>query len=165
MNKSILAEFHCHSNYSFDSLVSLEDIISTCRARGIAKIAITDHGCMEGAYKAHQMAPDLVIVSEEIQTSEGEILGYFMTEEIPDGLVVARGDGCGAEDRALVGVVAARGGGVEHERVVRDLVRPAHDAHAAVDAQVAEEPEFLRHRVRLPDLAPSARWTSTFWKT
>lgn len=100
MNKSILAEFHCHSNYSFDSLVSLEDIISTCRARGIAKIAITDHGCMEGAYKAHQMAPDLVIVSEEIQTSEGEILGYFMTEEIPDGLepmeVIRRLQGQGA---------------------------------------------------------------------
>lgn len=86
MNNTILAEFHCHSNYSFDSLVSLEDIINTCRSRGIGKIAITDHGCMEGAYKAHQMAPDLVIVSEEIQTSEGEILAYFMTEEIPDGL-------------------------------------------------------------------------------
>lgn len=100
MNKTILAEFHCHSNYSFDSLVSLEDIINTCRSRGIGKIAITDHGCMEGAYKAHQMAPDLVIVSEEIQTSEGEILGYFMTEEIPDGLepmeVIRRLQGQGA---------------------------------------------------------------------
>ena len=41
---------------------------------------------MAGALKAHQMAPDLVVVSEEILTNEGEILAYFMTEEIPDHL-------------------------------------------------------------------------------
>jgi predicted metal-dependent phosphoesterase TrpH len=82
----IKAEFHCHSNYSPDSLVKLEEIIRTCRSRDIGKIAITDHGCMAGALKAHQMAPDLVVVSEEILTNEGEILAYFMTEEIPDHL-------------------------------------------------------------------------------
>jgi hypothetical protein len=86
MIEMILAEFHCHSNYSPDSLVKLEQIIQTCRNKGIGKIAITDHGRMAGAFKAHQMAPDLVVVSEEILTSEGEILGYFMTEEIPDNL-------------------------------------------------------------------------------
>ena len=56
MNEPILAEFHCHSNYSPDSLVSLEEIIRTCRSRGVGKIAITDHGCMVGALKANQMA-------------------------------------------------------------------------------------------------------------
>ncbi len=84
--KVINAEFHCHSNYSPDSLVTLEEIIKTCRSKGIGKIAITDHGRMAGAFKAHQMEPDLVVVSEEILTSEGEILAYFMTEEIPDYL-------------------------------------------------------------------------------
>lgn len=82
----IKAEFHCHSNYSPDSLVTLEEIIKTCRTKGIGKIAITDHGRMAGAFKAHQMEPDLVVVSEEILTTEGEILAYFMTEEIPDDL-------------------------------------------------------------------------------
>ena len=100
MNETILAEFHCHSKYSFDCRVKLEDIIRTCRRLGIGKIAITDHGRMAGALKAHQMAPDLVVVSEEIQTSEGEILGYFMNEEIPDYLppmeVVRRLQGQGA---------------------------------------------------------------------
>ena len=84
--KLISAEFHCHSNYSPDSLVTLEEIIKTCRSKGIGKIAITDHGRMAGAFKAHQMEPDLVVVSEEILTSEGEILAYFMTDEIPDDL-------------------------------------------------------------------------------
>ena len=86
MTNIISAEFHCHSNYSPDSLVTLEDIIKTCRAKGIGKIAITDHGRMVGAFKAHNMAPDLVVVSEEVLTNEGEILAYFITEEIPDGL-------------------------------------------------------------------------------
>lgn len=86
MTNIISAEFHCHSNYSPDSLVTLEDIIKTCRAKGIGKIAITDHGRMAGAFKAHNMAPDLVVVSEEVLTNEGEILAYFITEEIPDNL-------------------------------------------------------------------------------
>lgn len=83
---SIRAEFHCHTIYSHDSLVKLEALLKACDERGIDKIAITDHGSMQGALNAHQMDPDRVIVAEEIRTPEGEILGYFMTEEIPQGL-------------------------------------------------------------------------------
>lgn len=86
MTQLILAEFHSHSNYSPDSLAKIEDMIATCRAKGIGKLAITDHGRMAGALRAHEIAPEMIIVSEEILTSEGEILGYFMTEEIPDYL-------------------------------------------------------------------------------
>ena len=97
---SIRAEFHCHTVYSPDSLVELEALLKTCDERGIDKIAITDHGSMQGAIKAHKMAPERVIVAEEIATFEGEILGYFMTEEIPQGLpaveVVRRLRGQGA---------------------------------------------------------------------
>jgi len=82
----IRAEFHCHTVYSPDSLVELSALLKACDERGIDKIAITDHGNMQGALKAHKMAPDRVIVAEEIATFEGEILGYFMTEEIPQGL-------------------------------------------------------------------------------
>lgn len=82
----IRAEFHCHTEYSPDSLVELSALLKACDERGIDKIAITDHGSMQGALKAHKMAPDRVIVAEEIATFEGEILGYFMTEEIPQGL-------------------------------------------------------------------------------
>lgn len=84
--KTIRAEFHCHTVYSPDSLVELEALLKTCDERGIDKIAITDHSNMQGALKAHQMAPERVIVAEEIATFEGEILGYFMTEEIPQNL-------------------------------------------------------------------------------
>lgn len=87
MTKSLIrAEFHCHTVYSHDSLMELRALLKACDERGIDKIAITDHGSMQGALKAHEIAPDRVIVAEEIATPEGEILGYFMTEEIPQGL-------------------------------------------------------------------------------
>ena len=83
---TIKAEFHCHTVYSPDSLVELETLLKACDERGIDKIAITDHGCLQGALKAYQLDPERVIVAEEIETPEGELLGYFMTEEIPQGL-------------------------------------------------------------------------------
>lgn len=97
---TIKAEFHCHTVYSPDSLVELETLLKACDERGIEKIAITDHGCLQGALKAYQLDPERVIVAEEIETPEGELLGYFMTEEIPQGLpaveVVRRLRGQGA---------------------------------------------------------------------
>ena len=97
---TIKAEFHCHTVYSPDSLVELETLLKACDVRGIDKIAITDHGCHQGALKAYQLDPERVIVAEEIETPEGELLGYFMTEEIPQGLpaveVVRRLRGQGA---------------------------------------------------------------------
>lgn len=87
MTQSLIrAEFHCHTVYSPDSLVELKALLKACDSRGIDKIAITDHGSIQGALKAHKMAPDRVILAEEIATPEGELLGYFMTEEIPQGL-------------------------------------------------------------------------------
>jgi len=82
----IRAEFHCHSVYSSDSLVRVEDFIAACKQKNIDKLAITDHNCLDGALRAHALAPQRVIVGEEIQTTQGEILGYFMCEEIPAGL-------------------------------------------------------------------------------
>lgn len=88
MNPSQLvrAEFHCHSIYSSDSLVRVEALLAACRQKHIDKVAITDHNCLEGALRAQELDPKRVIVGEEIQTTQGEILGYFVREEIPAGL-------------------------------------------------------------------------------
>jgi hypothetical protein len=82
----IRAEFHCHTCYSPDSLMSLKALLMTCRRKGIDKVAVTDHNRLEGALQAQAMAPDEIVVGEEIQTTEGEILAYYLTEEIPAGL-------------------------------------------------------------------------------
>jgi len=69
-----------------DSLVSVDRYLNRCKKLGIDKIAITDHNEIKGAFKARKIAPDMVIVGEEIQTTRGELLGYFMKEWVPPGL-------------------------------------------------------------------------------
>lgn len=82
MQNTVRAEFHCHTEYSADSLVKVEDLLSACVRKGIDKIAITDHNDVEGALIAREMDPNRVIIGEEIMTTEGEILGYFLKEWI-----------------------------------------------------------------------------------
>jgi predicted metal-dependent phosphoesterase TrpH len=79
-------DLHIHTCYSPDSLTPLERIIEVAHQRGLDKVAITDHDRMEGALRMREMAPDLVIVGEEIRTSEGELLCFFLEEEVPGGL-------------------------------------------------------------------------------
>jgi predicted metal-dependent phosphoesterase TrpH len=67
-------------------VVNFDTIIRLGERRGVDRIAITDHNTAEGAIAMQKLAPDLVIVGEEIMTDRGEILGYFMQESIPRGL-------------------------------------------------------------------------------
>ena len=66
-----------------DSNSSLEDIVTRCLTVGISCISISDHGTIAGALKMQEIAPFKVIVSEEILTSSGEIIGMFLKEEVP----------------------------------------------------------------------------------
>lgn len=86
MNILVKAEFHCHSVYSSDSLASLESLIREAQKKGIQRLAITDHSSMKGALLAKKMDPELIIVGEEVKTTSGEILAYFLTERLPKGL-------------------------------------------------------------------------------
>ena len=82
-------ELHSHTIYSRDCLTALDTVVAMCRKRGIDRIAITDHNTAEGALVLAKVAPDLVIVGEEIMTTQGEILAFFMQESIPAGLTPA----------------------------------------------------------------------------
>lgn len=79
-------ELHSHTHYSRDCLTSFKQIVARCRALGIDKIAITDHNTADGALEFARLAPDLIIPGEEIMTTEGEILAFFVQETIPSGL-------------------------------------------------------------------------------
>jgi len=65
-----------------------ERMIRTCQERGINVLAVTDHNEFDGALEVAAAAPDgfNVIPSEEIKSSEGEIIGYFLNRHIPRGL-------------------------------------------------------------------------------
>lgn len=82
----IKADLHIHSCYSPDSCIPLEVIVEHCLRIEINCIALADHNSIEGALRLQEIAPFTVIVAEEIMTSIGEIMGLFLSEEIPRGL-------------------------------------------------------------------------------
>ncbi|MFW6125922.1 MAG: PHP-associated domain-containing protein [Chloroflexota bacterium] len=80
------ADLHIHTGYSPDCATPLQRIVSRCTELGINCIGITDHNTIAGALDMKRLAPFKVIVGEEIDTTEGEVIGYFLTEEVPKGL-------------------------------------------------------------------------------
>jgi predicted metal-dependent phosphoesterase TrpH len=76
-------ELHSHTLYSLDSLTSLEAFLRTCESRQLDKVAVTDHNTAEGALRLAQRAPERIIVGEEIMTTEGELLAFFVRESVP----------------------------------------------------------------------------------
>jgi predicted metal-dependent phosphoesterase TrpH len=86
MKPLLRVEFHCHTIYSKDSLQRVEDLLATCRRKGIDRVVVTDHNTIEGARRAIELAPEMVIVGEEIRTTEGEFLAAYVAEEVPPGL-------------------------------------------------------------------------------
>jgi predicted metal-dependent phosphoesterase TrpH len=79
-------EFHCHTIYSKDSLTRPQALVAAARRAGLDRLIITDHNSIEGALVVKNLAPDMVIVGEEIMTTRGELLAAFVTEQIPPGL-------------------------------------------------------------------------------
>jgi len=86
IDRPLRADLHIHTEYSMDSASKIEDIISTCAKKGINCLSVTDHGAIEGAVKMQKIAPFKVIISEEILTRNGEIIGMFLKEKISGGL-------------------------------------------------------------------------------
>jgi predicted metal-dependent phosphoesterase TrpH len=78
----IKVDLHLHSEYSPDSSSTLESLIARCGELGLDRIALTDHNTAEGALRLARMAPQLAIVAEEVRTTEGEVVGLFITETI-----------------------------------------------------------------------------------
>jgi hypothetical protein len=85
----LTVELHCHSIYSHDSSNRIADLITAASTRGIDRLAITDHNTIAGALAAKELAPELVIVGEEVLTQQGELLAYFLEREIPAHLTAA----------------------------------------------------------------------------
>ncbi len=79
-------DLHLHTSFSYDGLCSPARVVELSRARGLSKIAVTDHNTVAGALEARKLAPELVIVGEEVRTRRGELLALFIEEEIPPDL-------------------------------------------------------------------------------
>lgn len=82
----IKAEFHCHTCYSKDSLVTIQDLNAVARKKGLDRVVVTDHNAIQGALEASALDPSRFIIGEEIMTFEGELIGIFISELVPPGL-------------------------------------------------------------------------------
>lgn len=79
-------DLHNHSWGSWDCLSDPEALLARARARGIHRIAITDHNRIEVALAMHGKYPDQIIPGEEVKTREGiDLVGLFIRTEIPRG--------------------------------------------------------------------------------
>lgn len=81
-------DLHMHTFRSSDCLSSYDAILAAVQRRGLDGIAVTDHNTIRGALELRERAPFPVIVGEEVATAEGDVIGYFIEEEIPRGLSV-----------------------------------------------------------------------------
>ncbi len=79
-------DLHVHTYHSDDSLMTLAEIVEWVHRRGLDGLAITDHDSIAGALELRAVAPFPVIVGEEVKTTEGELIGLFLTELVSRGL-------------------------------------------------------------------------------
>lgn len=80
------ADLHAHTHFSRDALTSIGTFVRRYQHAGIDCVAVSDHNNVDGALAVRESAGFRVIVSEEIKTSEGEIIGLFLQETIRRGL-------------------------------------------------------------------------------
>src|SRR5437588_347427 len=89
----ILCDLHTHTSWSHDCRVEVGELLEHAELEGLGAIAVTDHNALGGALEALEPARgrDLVVVpGEEVKTAgQGEVIGLFLTEEIPRGLSFA----------------------------------------------------------------------------
>ncbi|HJW84645.1 MAG TPA: PHP domain-containing protein [Anaerolineae bacterium] len=100
----ITVELHTHTCYSKDCLTAPGQFILECRRKGLDRVAVTDHNTTAGAFKLKAMAPDLIVVGEEIRTDCGEIIAYFLSEEVPPDLPVRQAIARVRDQGGIVGV-------------------------------------------------------------
>jgi predicted metal-dependent phosphoesterase TrpH/glycosyltransferase involved in cell wall biosynthesis len=84
------ADLHMHTNHSYDCATDPEALLDHCIEQGLGAVAITDHNEISGAQEAAALGkPITVIVGEEVKTSQGEVIGLFLTEKIEKGMTMA----------------------------------------------------------------------------
>ncbi|MEW6555406.1 MAG: PHP domain-containing protein [Actinomycetota bacterium] len=80
-------DLHIHTTYSFDSAIDPASLREICSERGLDGVAVTDHDSLRGSLEFASELPDLIVVpGSEIRSAEGEIIGLFLSEEVPPGL-------------------------------------------------------------------------------
>lgn len=150
----LVADFHVHTSASHDGAVDSAEVARVARSRGLTAIAICDHGAIGGALAAREAASDdlLVVVGEEIRTTEGEIIGYFLARCIENGLT----------PEETVSAIHEQGGAVcvphPFDRYRRSPL--THEALGRIAEQVDLIEGFNARNLRDADNRAAAEWAA-----
>jgi predicted metal-dependent phosphoesterase TrpH len=126
--KRVRVDMHSHTHRSFDCLTEPAAILHTVRSRGIDRLFVTDHDAVDAAMRLHELAPETILVGEEVKTREGfDLIGLFLHELIPRGTPARE---AAERMRAQGGVVylphpfdqRRSGAGARHAEELADLV-------------------------------------------
>ncbi|KAB2855821.1 MAG: PHP domain-containing protein [Bauldia sp.] len=83
----IKVDLHNHTNFSFDGEMNPRRFVEVYTRLGFGAVAVTDHNTRLGALAVAELDPPFrVIVSCEVKSREGEIIGLFLDRDIPRGL-------------------------------------------------------------------------------
>lgn len=83
----VRVDLHTHTNFSPDATTRPKALIEKARKAGLDKVAVTDHGEIEGAFRARDIGGEMVIIGEEIRCRKWtEVIGLFLEKRIPEGL-------------------------------------------------------------------------------
>jgi predicted metal-dependent phosphoesterase TrpH len=79
---SLKIDLHVHTCYSRDSSITLKQVVSFAKKRGLDGVAVTDHNTVEGALKL-KTSDIIVVPGIEVSTLNGHLLGLNVTTPIP----------------------------------------------------------------------------------
>jgi predicted metal-dependent phosphoesterase TrpH len=83
---SLKIDLHVHTCYSYDSTITLKELVAYAKNRGLDAVAITDHDTIKGALKLSRHKNFLIIPGIEVTTLYGHVLGLDVNEKIPSML-------------------------------------------------------------------------------
>ncbi len=85
----VCADLHTHTWASPDSWMPPAVLVERARAAGLDRIAVTDHGEIEGALEAQAIDAERVIVGQEVRCAGGtEVIGLYLRRRIPMGIAL-----------------------------------------------------------------------------
>lgn len=83
-----MADLHCHTSASFDSLSKPAAVVRAAAERGLTHLAITDHDRLDGALAGRDAAPSAlsVIIGQEVRTTAGDLIALYVERPIAPGM-------------------------------------------------------------------------------
>lgn len=83
-------DLHTHSIASPDGSITAAQYKQALSIGSLDVIAVTDHNTIEFAKQLQQEVGDgKIIIGEEVSTTDGEIIGLYLTDTIPAGLSIS----------------------------------------------------------------------------